>query len=169
MTLKQDAATMNRILKSEEAAAETYQCLLENSGRNQEVWALREIAQDHRQAAGLIKQQIGEMGGTSAPAGSMNIWQDIARNHESKISQDRVLLAALRRAESQLAGECRLAMIHERNESPARALLNDHIVPMLVRPGRLHDQVGEEPTLVAASHGPGIQPCGQASNDLLDA
>lgn len=131
MTHKNHTTTMNRILNNEMAAAKLYEDLLDLGGNARDVWSFQEIAEDHRQAVGLIKQQIADMGVEADPHGTTDVWLGVKRNQELMILEDRVLLTALRSREALQAETCRHTMAVEGPESPGHKLISSRIVPML--------------------------------------
>lgn len=131
MSLRDDAAILNRILGCEHAAVETYDHLVRTRATAPQVWDIQRIAEAHRQAVGRLRRQVELLGGDPETGQGASPWPEIERTSGTRLHEDKSVLLALRQGEMRELTECERALREESDYAPARSLLEERIVPML--------------------------------------
>ncbi|MCA1600105.1 MAG: PA2169 family four-helix-bundle protein [Acidobacteria bacterium] len=119
---------MNRLLRSELSAVETYQQALdkerEKFGHDAEFQQLNAILAEHQQAASQLTTQIQQLGGTPVQdSGAWGMWSKIVMA-TAKLMGDKAALKALKEGEESGLKEYQEALHDTTTPSEVRTVLN---------------------------------------------
>lgn len=130
MDLEQRNKRFNELLQGEISAQETYQQVLEKvSDDPQALTELRQIHQDHVEAAELLREEIVRQGGH--PATESGAWGSIAKavTGTAKIFGDKAALKALKEGEEQGFKNYEKAIQDEELPDSDKQLLQSRLMP----------------------------------------
>jgi uncharacterized protein (TIGR02284 family) len=119
---------MNRLLRSELSAVETYQQALdkerEKFGHDAEFQQLNAILAEHQQAASQLRTQIQQLGGTPVQdSGAWGVWSKIVMG-TAKLMGDKAALKALKEGEESGVKEYQEALHDTTMPSEVKTVLN---------------------------------------------
>lgn len=119
---------MNRLLRSELSAVETYQLALdkerEKFGHETEFQQLNAILAEHQQAASQLTTQIQQLGGTPVQdSGAWGMWSKIVMA-TAKLMGDKAALKALKEGEESGLKEYQEALHDTTTPSEVKTVLN---------------------------------------------
>jgi uncharacterized protein (TIGR02284 family) len=123
---------MNKLLRSELSAVETYQQALDKErqkfGHEAEFQQLNAILSEHQQAASQLRTQIQQLGGTPVQdSGAWGTWSKIVMG-TAKLMGDKAALKALKEGEESGLKEYQEALQDTTTPSEVKTLLNS-LVP----------------------------------------
>jgi bacterioferritin (cytochrome b1) len=124
--------TLNKLLKNELSAMETYQQALDKLQENvglAEGGYLMPIYEDHKEAASSLEAQIRQLGGTpSEDSGAWGTWAEIVQGGANMLGKE-AALKVLQEGEKNGAGDYEEALQDAELPSDARSLIETKLLP----------------------------------------
>jgi len=120
---------LNRLLRGELSATETYDQALERDDRDSVLATLRHIRVDHQQAVLALQEHIKYLGG--APSSSSGVWGTLAHVVEgaAKLLGTNTALSALRQGEHQGLTDYEQAATHPELPAATQELIRTALLP----------------------------------------
>jgi uncharacterized protein (TIGR02284 family) len=128
-TMTEHTVWLNRLLRGELAAVETYQQALEKMKDAPEATELHALLADHQNAVQVLRKHIAERGGT--PVDSSGAWGTWAKFIEGAAIRlgNTAALEALRQGEQHGIKEYERALEDDDLDSSCRGLIRDRLLP----------------------------------------
>jgi uncharacterized protein (TIGR02284 family) len=135
--MHQNTDTLNRLLRGEIAACETYQQAMEKAGKEAGVGELRHLHDDHREAANTLRQHIHEHGGK--PDQKSGAWGAFAKAVEgtAKVFGNAAAFKALKEGEERGVKDYESALQEKDLPDECKDLIRNRLLPQT----RAHVQV----------------------------
>ncbi len=125
---EQTLGQLNRLLRGELSAIETYEQALSKVKEPTAVETLRSIAKDHRSAAELIRQQVSLHGGIpDQDSGAWGLWAKTVEGAASLVSES-IAIKALKEGEEHGLKEYQDVATDESLLYQCRALINSDLM-----------------------------------------
>ena len=126
-------ATLNRLLRGELAAVQTYALALEKVGEEPGAPALRAAMREHVEAVDALRDSIRSLGGEpTAGAGAWGVWTRFVGS-ASRLLGDNAAVKALREGEVLGLKDYEDALAEPTLDPSSRALIGERLMPRLQR------------------------------------
>lgn len=128
-TVEERTRTLNSLLRGELSAIETYEQALVQVANEPGVGDLRHIAEEHRQAAEVLRRHIVERGGK--PSADSGAWGTVVRTVEgaAKLFGNSSALEVLKTGEQHGVNSYESALRDENLDEPCKELIRSTLLP----------------------------------------
>lgn len=129
VSIGERTTALNRLLRGELAAVETYSQALEKIGNSGGALELMRVQQEHEDAAEILRQHVAERG--AVPEFSSGAWGAFAKTVEgvAKIFGESSALKALKEGEEHGIKEYETALLDENLDLECRMLIGSTLLP----------------------------------------
>jgi uncharacterized protein (TIGR02284 family) len=127
--MHQNTDTLNRLLRGEIAACETYQQAMEKAGKEAGADELRHLHDDHREAANTLRQHVHQHGGK--PDQKSGAWGAFAKAVEgtAKVFGNAAAFKALKEGEERGVKDYESALQEEGLPDECKDLIRNRLLP----------------------------------------
>jgi uncharacterized protein (TIGR02284 family) len=128
-TATQQTVWLNRLLRGELAAVETYQQALEKLKDAPEATELQAVLTDHRNTVNVLRKQVADSGGTpDDSSGAWGAWAKFIEGAAIKLGNT-AALEALRQGEQHGIKEYERAYEDDELDTASRGLIRNQLLP----------------------------------------